>query len=235
MKKWKSKNQPDKDNILGVEVNIHKDCGCMAGQKAELTVPWEIWQKWLAISSSMKNLEWGAVYDVIPLNEGKEPRDITGYMINAFRVPKQVVSGGSCHFEEDLGGNGVVHSHHSMGAFHSAQDDAATRNLFDWSIVLSDKGYEACMRVKMKCGDYTYIPVTLNFTDIPEVKIDNIKEIKPVRTGGYFHGSYDTFNNEHYKGHRINDWPCDLCTGCSEMRTTKTECQEFQDWKNGMK
>lgn len=225
-RKWRNiyQKKVDNDDILGVadDIKIHKVCGCMAGVKAELTIPWDIWQKWLCISSSMKNLEWGAVYDVVSY-VGDKKLDIKAEdIVSEFRVPKQTVSGGSCHFEEDLGGNGVVHSHHSMGAFHSAQDDAATRNLYDWSIVLSDKGYEACKRVKMKCGDYTYIPVTLNFTDIPGIKMKNIVEEKPFYTGGYFHGgNQGRLDDYSHFDRTLGTSPCEGCTkdcfGCKEV------------------
>ena len=128
-KAWDKKN-----NVLDVAVKNYTECGFCGEQKntAFLLISWEIWCKWQFISQKMQDKEWGGVFWV---------QEDT---ITKFKLPKQEVTSTECSFKEELGGDGIVHSHHNMEAFHSAQDDAAARNLYAYSIVLSNsKGYEA--------------------------------------------------------------------------------------------
>lgn len=160
------------DNILGIVSKDYKECGfCKTKDKETLYVSWETWSRWLYINSKMGSNEWTGVYDV---------RD--KYLHN-FRLPKQEVSSGECEMLEDLGGNGVVHSHHNMGAFHSSQDDKHCRNLYEYSIVLTNNnGYEACRRIKLPCGGFGYVEVEIVLYKVPKVELDKIKERSNVIT-----------------------------------------------------
>ena len=157
-------------NVLKVETKNYGECGyCYQAEKQTLNVPWEVWSQWAFISQSMGNTEWGGVFW------------LAGDTITSFKIPAQEVTGTECEFKEELGGDGIVHSHHSMSAAHSSQDDHHARNLYDYSIVLSSRGYEATKRIKLPCGGFGYIRVELRLIDCPEIDLTkvNLKEQKP--------------------------------------------------------
>lgn len=172
------KERKHKDsNILNVSVDNYTDCGfCKKEENAvELNVPWEIWSQWLYISNKMGNKEWGAVFWV---KDGA---------VVSYKIPNQTVSSVECEFEEELGGDGIVHSHHNMNAFHSSQDDAHARNLYKYSIVLSNKDtYEATIKIKLPCGAFGYADVKIFLINCPEFELEKIKK--------------KTFRSKRYKG-----------------------------------
>jgi len=159
---WANKEQ--EHNILDVESLEYLNCDwCKRKDDIRiLKVPWSVWATWLQISIDMGNLEWTGVYDVV------------GDTLCNFRIPKQTVSSTACEILEDLGGNGIVHSHHTMGAFHSGQDDKHARNLYDWSIVISSSGYDASARVRTPCGGWGHKSVVLEILDMPLIDMDKI-------------------------------------------------------------
>ena len=159
-----------KTNILDVEVKNHKECGWCTDNvnKQILRIPWTIWSQWLYLMSKYKDKEWGAVYWI---------RDNT---LVRWHLPTQEVTGASCEFEEDCGGDGMVHSHHTMGAFHSGQDDEQARNLYGYSIVLSTKAgaleYVATRRVELPCQGFGYVDVDIELIGMPDVDVSKIHE-----------------------------------------------------------
>jgi len=166
-------------NLLNVQVKNYGECGwCQDEERKEtLFIPWEIWSQWLFISNRMGNREWGGIFKV---------KDQT---ITEFRIPKQAVNSAECEFKEELGGEGLVHSHHNMQAFHSSQDDAHARNLYEYSIVLSNtNGYEATKKIRLPCGGFGYLRVELSLLGCPEVNLSMIslktqevmKEVPPA-------------------------------------------------------
>lgn len=155
-------------NILNIRVKNYGECGyCSdAENKVTLNIPWAIWSQWLYISQQMAGKEWGGVFWI------KENT------ITNFKIPKQEVSSTECEFKEELGGDGIVHSHHNMDAFHSSQDDSHARNLYAYSIVISNKGCEATKRIKLPCKGFGYLDVELRLTNCPDVDISKITEKK---------------------------------------------------------
>jgi hypothetical protein len=128
-------------------------------------------------------------------------------------------------FKEELGGNGIVHSHHDMGAFHSGQDEKHCRNVYDYSIVVSNsKGYVASRRVKLPCGAFGYQVVKLTLTGIPEgLDLSKIREkgynVQGISQGqerqtGLLPDEPDTEITD------LNDMPCVGCTSfeCEDCR-----------------
>ena len=156
-----------KSNILDVEIKNYGECGfcsCM-DNKETLKIPWSIWSQWIYISRLMQDKEWGAIFSV-------KDNTITG-----FKIPKQEVTSVECEFKEDLGGDGIIHSHHDMGAFHSSQDDAHARNLYVYSIVIANsKGSIATKRVKLPCNGFGYTKVELELIDLPQIDLSKISE-----------------------------------------------------------
>ncbi len=167
--KQEKNNVPeDKNNILDVKVKSYADCGyCKDTDNEEgLTVPWEIYSRWLYLCNQFQDKEWGGIFTVLDS------------VASDFLIPKQEVGTASVEFSEELGGNGIVHSHHNMGAFHSTQDDNHCRNLYDYSVVLTNgKGYVATRRRELPCGAFGYVDVKLLVSGIPEnLDIDKITE-----------------------------------------------------------
>jgi len=160
-------NKPKKSNILEVKIKNYGECGFCSGQdfKETLKIPWNIWSQWMFISRLMQDKEWGAAFWV-------KDNIITG-----FKIPKQEVTSTECEFKEELGGDGIIHSHHDMGAFHSSQDDAHARNLYTYSIVIANsKGNVATKRVKLPCGGFGYCNIELKLVELPAIDLSKISE-----------------------------------------------------------
>lgn len=175
----KSKSYTKDSNILGVKSKIYDKCDYCSSEVADvLHIPYEIYGKWLYINSRYPSLEWLGVYWV------KDNK------VDKFYLPKQEVAGAECEMLEDVGGNGIVHWHHSMGAFHSGQDDKHCRNIYDYSIVLSTSGYDACRKVKLPCGGFHYRKMKL-IIDGVECDVENIQErSKKDEVSEYYHDYY---------------------------------------------
>jgi len=193
-------------NLLDVKVENYGECGWCSSPSNTivLNIPWTIWTQWLHISRQMGNKEWGAVFWV---------KDNS---IIDFKIPLQEVSSADCEFKEELGGDGMIHSHHNMGAFHSSQDDHHARNLYDYSIVLSNtNGYEATMRKKLPCGGFGYGKVQLRLTECPDVDFSKILEKKQEL--------FTTAPSENETQEQLEfeeDLPCERCTtfDCNSCR-----------------
>ncbi len=161
--------QNNASNILNVSIRNYTDCGWCSDKANEeiLNIPWSIWSQWLYISRRMGKKEWGAIFWV-------KDNTVTG-----FKIPRQEVNTVECAFKEELGGDGIIHSHHDMGAFHSTQDDAHARNLYRYSIVLSNSDGSVCTkRLKLPCGAFGYVQVRLGIVDLPEIDLEKIGEKK---------------------------------------------------------
>ena len=160
-------NQTKESNILEVKIKNYGECGfCVDKDNQEkLKIPWDIWAQWMYISNRMNDKEWGAVFWV------------KNNTIISFKIPKQEVTSVECEFKEELGGDGIVHSHHDMGAFHSSQDDAHARNLYTYSIVIANsKGGIATKRVKLPCNGFGYVKIKLQLIKLPVIDLSKIRE-----------------------------------------------------------
>lgn len=215
-------NGSDKDsNVLDVKVKNYGECGfCKdTDNKAVLHIPWSIWTEWQHISLRMRDKEWGAVFWV-------KDNAITSY-----KIPKQEVTGVECEFKEELGGDGIVHSHHNMGAFHSSQDDHHARNLYCYSIVVSNKdGSEATKRARLPCGGFGYLKLELRLVDLPEIDLSEITE-KPRRDETLSH------RDQEKQLDFIGDFPsCETCTAldcenCPLIDLTSFPCEACKSFK----
>lgn len=182
-------------NILGVKAKNYGECGYCADKdnKEILKIPWNIWSRWLYVSQSMGDKEWGAVFWV---------KDSA---ITEFKIPRQKVNSIECEFTEDAGGDGIVHSHHEMGAFHSSQDDHHARNLYVYSIVITNsKGCLATKRIKLPCGGFGYVKVNLRLVDCPDMDISQI-------TGKSILDSTQDHNEVQRELADKEGLPCDRC------------------------
>ena len=154
-------------NVLEVKVDNFGECGfCQTQEDEILQVSFELWSEWLHVMHRMGNKEWGGVFSV------------KDKVISDFKIPKQEVTSSECEFLEELGGEGILHSHHELGAFHSAQDDKQARNLYEYSVVISSKGYIAVKRVRLPCKGFGYVKVKLEIINAPEGCFEKITEKK---------------------------------------------------------
>jgi len=194
----KPDNRSNKDsNILDVKIRNYGRCDYCADPDNTiiLDISWAIWSQWLYISQKMGSKEWGCVFWV---------KDNT---ITHFRIPRQEVNSTECEFKEELGGSGIMHSHHNMSAFHSLQDDEHARNLYEYSIVISNSnGYEATKRVKVPCGGFGYVKVELQITGYPGTDLSEIAEKRKDFTLETYHPDHPLDLDS-----EMGDTACDKC------------------------
>lgn len=209
-------------NILDVTVKNYAECGFCedTGKKEVLSIPWDIWSQWMYLCQRLGSKEWGAVFW------------IKDNAVTHFKIPKQEVTSTDCEFKEELGGDGIVHSHHDMGAFHSVQDNHHARNLYAYSIVLSNaKGYEATKRIKLPCGGFGYTKVELRLINFPDIELSKIAE-KPVLA--YEISTLAEKQKELSFNHAES--PCEKCTtydcgSCKFLNTNELPCDNCTSLK----
>lgn len=207
------KNNLDKDsNVLGVKVKDYGECAYCSDEdnKEILKIPWDIWSQWLYISQRMGDKEWGAVFWI---------KDST---ITEFKIPRQEVNSTECEFKEDLGGDGIIHSHHEMEAFHSSQDDRHARNLYIYSIVITNsKGCAATKRTKLPCKGFGYVKVELRLVGCPDIELSKISQKEAL-----YLVQEDTQKQLDFKSQKL---PCDNCVtqdcqNCSQTHMLNLSC-----------
>jgi hypothetical protein len=204
-------------NILDVKIKNYTDCDyCKDKEDGQsLIIPFKIWCEWLYISNENTGKEWGAVLDI-------KDNKLIGY-----KIPQQETSSTECEFKEELGGNGIMHSHHTMGAFHSAQDDKHARNLYEYSIVISTSGYVCTRKMKLPCGGYGYKEIEILLTDVPDLEIDKIKAISI----SYPVGSLVGWNNREAKREKYTPPVPTKCDTCRNFECDN--CEEYLAWESG--
>lgn len=214
-------------NILNVEVKNYSECGYCSDpeNKIKLNIPWEIYTEWLYLSNQIGKKEWAGVFKV---------KDGT---VADFRIPEQEVSADSVEFKEELGGNGIVHSHHGMGAFHSTQDEKHCRNLYDYSVVISNSnGYVASKRIELPCNAFGYLHVELIITGIPPgIDLSKITEKVDSKTTDSRNSQYhhpDLIPDEPLiEGIKIDDIPCDECLSFNCHECQFVDGNRIEDWE----
>lgn len=152
----------------------------------------------LKLSHAVLGTLAGAVYDRIEwmaLLIGKRDKSGLNVTVESLRIPLQTRSHGNCSMvrQEPLASDviGVVHSHHSMGAFFSQTDDDTLNPRFPTSIVIAQVNgntsevesllgfrYKAEGRVQLSCGSMGII----NFV----VQPDPLLDIWPEKVEGHF-------------------------------------------------
>lgn len=152
------------NNILDLKTDIHKNCDYCKKEKKELKIPFRYWSEWLYLLSKYPNKEWGIVFWVNNNN------------VIDYKIPPQEVTATEVVFKEDLGGDGMLHSHHSMGNGFSSQDDIQARNLYEWNLILSHTGLNGCYKTKLPCGSYGYQDINVSIIDTPIILTENIKD-----------------------------------------------------------
>ena len=188
-------------NILDIDIKNYGECGFCKENKEILNVDWNIYSQWLFLLRKMENKEWGGVLT------------IKDKIITEFKIPEQEVTSTECEFKEELGGNGIIHSHHNMGAFHSSQDDNHARNLYEYSIVISNEGIIAIKRRQLPCEGFGYTEVEVQIINPPNIELNKIK----AKTCDIFYPStnlseYDKNFIHHQNFNKKEEkFICDMC------------------------
>jgi hypothetical protein len=113
-----------------------------------------------------KNTEWLAylvgVDGALDIN-ANEP-----FIIGDILLPEQEVTGTTIHVLKPLHGKkivGVIHSHHTMGAFFSSTDIEYINSNHKLSIVVSTTGYKAQVRWDSPCGSSVIVPANVGVAE----------------------------------------------------------------------
>ena len=144
----------------------------------------ECYLKIKSLMATQKNKEWlaylqGEIKDDKPKNENDGNHEIT-YTVNDLFIPKQVVSYASVNVvNSELPENciGVMHSHHSMGAFMSSTDRDWINSNHNLSIVVAKDDMKAQVRYFSPCSNGTKYFVIEPEVDLllPVVDTSNIE------------------------------------------------------------
>jgi len=161
------------NNILDVKSRNYYDCGYCKDEKEIIRVPFSTYSLWLYLLHKMGRKEWIGLFDVV--NE----------TICNFRIPKQTVKTTECELKEDEKADGILHSHHDMGEFHSAIDDKFCRNLYDYSLVIGWNGITGSCRRKLPCGGWGHIKLEIEVVDAPSIDYPLFEEDKASK-GKFF-------------------------------------------------
>lgn len=125
-----------------------KECIHAEDIEIEIMMNPTMYQSLIHLSAEI-NTEWLGYFK----GTREQVDDTITYRPTSIVFPKQEVSGSMCSPTEETHDTlGIIHSHHSMGAFFSGQDDANVNMNNDFSIVVSNGEMKAVSKVKLPCG-----------------------------------------------------------------------------------
>ena len=120
---------------------------------------------------------------------GKENKDSGDIFVEDIVIPPhEEANGASCLAEPfhipKKGCVGVIHSHHSMGAFHSGQDDHTVDRNFPISITVAKKStnleYDAISHLTTPCGKHTLLKCSVKYVQ-PRPLFDRKKWLEQAK------------------------------------------------------
>lgn len=181
-------------NIFNLKFNNFVNCDYAKNKTFKLAIPFKIWSEWLYIMHQYPDTEFSCVFWV------------NNDVVTRYEIPQQEVSSASVEMKDTSSANGIMHSHHKMGAFHSHQDDEQTRNLYEYSIVLAFSGYNASKRIKTPCNAFAYANLEIVIPDLPK-HLSTSELQRKIKEKQYFfpdkHFSFDKKDDqEFYKYHQ---------------------------------
>lgn len=159
----KGKKEPRfNDEVWDVDgVELHEDCPHMQ-EKLTVHMPLDIYSKVEAMNEEM-GIEWMGYF--------RGYRDDGDAYIEELVIPEQEVSSVKAENKEPVGDTiGIIHSHHSMGSWHSHDDEeSATQNGFSL-VVDNDMEFDAKGRVELPCGGWGQVDVSviIESQDMPD-------------------------------------------------------------------
>lgn len=124
-----------------------------------ITFPADVWATWQAATRVRPELEILGLFSV-----GEDGR------VTDLVIPRQEIEGGSCTLLEQNGHHdGMIHSHHNMGAFFSTMDKETALPNYRFNVVTDHKGgYEAAERITLPCGGYGFVDLNIAVEYAPE-------------------------------------------------------------------
>lgn len=147
-----------------------------------------------SLMKEYKSLEWLA-YLIGEIDWEKEKA-----VVRDLYIPEQTISAAAVNNVGPVNMEtvGVIHSHHSMGAFFSGTDDDYINQNNDISIVVAHDGMKAQVRAKTPCGAYAIVDASVSIDLGINFDSDGfIKEIKDkLKRHTYKYGKY--YNRSYY-------------------------------------
>lgn len=136
------------------DVRVCHNCDYLAADKAVPTLTWprELWDQWKAATHFNTNLEILALFRVDSTNT-----------VTELHFPPQEVEKAACQvLEQDGQWDGLIHSHHDMGAFFSSDDKATALPNYRFNVVTCHKGdYKGAERITLPCGGLGFRDLTV--------------------------------------------------------------------------
>ncbi len=182
----KEKEDKAKDE-WAVESQVVSQCGFCDkdDEKTAVIFDYTLSRKVYAMMDEMKGKEWFAYL------LGKKVKET--YNIKDMVIPEQEVTSASVEVTgtvEQAGVVGTIHSHHSMGAFHSSTDTEFAGANHQICVVVSDKGWAAKTQRDLPCGKkfladadvYINDPLVREMKKFVEANREKIKEKTYSRT-----------------------------------------------------
>jgi len=126
------------------DVKVCHKCDHLDAQaKPKLTWPPDLWDAWRTITRVNMDLEVLALFRVDKDN-----------LVTELEVPEQEVEQAACKvLKQDGHWDGMIHSHHNMGAFMSGDDKATLMPNYRFSMVTNHKGEVLTFeKIDLPCG-----------------------------------------------------------------------------------
>ena len=155
--------------ILDSGIELIEKCSLAKDIKEpDVTMDFLVYQKAMALTSEMGNIEWLGYLKGFPTEDG--------YHIDGMVIPKQTVDSVSVEVDEGLVDNdiiGTIHSHHGMGTFFSNTDHDYIGSNNPIMLVIASNGNAKCaVRHTLACGNFILIDADFEVLHIdnPEIK-----------------------------------------------------------------
>lgn len=138
-----------------------KSCDLAEDADFSIQLSQEVHAKVIALSNKLEHLEWAGYL------LGSQKDNL--FKINQIIVPKQTVTAATFTITHPLGGPdvlGTLHSHHTMGAFHSGTDIKSCGSNYPIVVVFSlPSSYVGKVKHTLPCGGFIFIdaPVSIAF------------------------------------------------------------------------
>lgn len=192
-----------------IKKEVEKTTECGEVHTPKIVLKEEVYDKIVALMKEFSSSEWMAYL----IGRKEEER----FVVEDLHVPEQEVSSSYCESKEvePNGSIGMIHSHHSMGAFFSGTDDSSINLNNELSIVVSNKGgsleFLCSIRLKTPCGKYIFKRTSTVEVEMEDKKKEWVEAMKKkikdrITTTNvlsyYGYGYYDDYRdyyNEYYK------------------------------------
>lgn len=159
---------------IGNNNKHYKKCEYADSLKRDtIFVPWKIYSEWLMTMQLLPSKEWIATGIV-----SEQTEDESKFSRVESSQLKNVGNLASASTEDYDNSNLIVHSHHSMGTFHSSVDDEYCIPNYEYSIVVSFSGILCKKRKQLPCGGFGQVDVNVQVEEIEDISLKVTKLLK---------------------------------------------------------